>query len=112
MAAGGTCIYRAWSLGGDCPNVDADAKAEAYRVMSSLWGAAKDLKPDYLEITNECNYEVHYLPWWNTFYLEALRLGSLWDYPPLILPTYAPGQPTEEWHLDLMKEALTAAPAS
>ena len=108
MAAGGTCIYRAWSLGGDCPNVDGDAKTEAYRVMASLWGAGIDLKPSYLEITNECNYEVHYLPWWNTFYLEAIRLGKLWGYPPLVLPTYAPGQPTEEWHLDLLKPALLA----
>lgn len=109
VSRGGTCIYRSLAPA-DCPNVDnPDPAYEARLYMQAL--APHLMQAPHatmFEITNECNYDVSRLPWWNAFYLEALRLAAEWGWPPLVLPTYNPGAPAQEWHLDLLKPALVA----
>jgi len=108
LAAGGLCVYREWTIG-DCPNIYADPEEEAYRWMIALWGAAHNLRPTFLEISNECQLDPMDLTrFWNPFIIEAVRLGKQWEYPPLVIPTWGPGNPTQEWHLDLIAPALTA----
>ena len=108
MSAGQICVYREWTIG-DCPNILADPVPEATRWMTALWGAATALRPTYLELVNECQYDPMDLTrFWNPFLVEAIRLGKVWGYPPVIAPTFGPGNPPQEWYLDLIGPALVA----
>ncbi len=109
VAAGGICIYRS-VYPADCPNVNnTDPVQEAYLYMLSLSPYVnQQTNATYVEIVNECDFGPDRLAWWNQFLLEAVRLAQEWRWPPLIAPTWAPGQPTDEWHLDLIRPALVA----
>jgi hypothetical protein len=91
LAYGQVCVMRDL-ISGDCPNVlAADPVAEAARWLRLIEPRVlpTGLRPDYIEPMNECNHDD--LAWWNAFMLEAVRLAALWDWPPLIVPSLAPG---------------------
>lgn len=101
------CIFRPLP---DCPDVEAtDPAAEARRWLLSKDAAVRDANPTYVEITNECNYDVLYLAqFWNEFIVESVRFAQVLGWPPLVAITFGPGYPTESWHLDLIGNGLRA----
>ncbi len=90
QAAGGICIFRSVHPA-DCPDVtNHDPKREAYLYMLSVAPYYnQNIKPDYIELVNECNMDN--LTWWRDFMLEAVHLQQAWNWPPLAMPSLIPG---------------------
>lgn len=97
VAAGGICILRSVHPG-DCPNVEApDPRVEARRWMEAIAPytvnqlAGIDTSWLFVETTNECLFDFSHLIWWREFIDASVDFAVAHNWPPLVLPTLAPG---------------------
>lgn len=119
---GGICILRIPLFGTDCPEMGSNLERdpvqsakdwmnEYKRLTSSLWGY-RSTGRFYIELTNECRFGSENDPgpvyWWASW-LKQASLIFLADtsWPPVVVPTYGPGDGDSVFAYVAWKEGLT-----
>ena len=118
LEAGGICVLRIPVGGQDCPQKigSAEPVASALEWMRIYKGVLAQVWPYrhsgrlFIEVVNECYFgssaDVGVICWWASWLMTAVEYAIAEDFPPLVAPTFAPGDGDSVFQYSIWRPAL------